>query len=237
MLVWLDADLTMMEVGPDDFDAVATAMASRRMDVAICAEPLARSIGQVVASNPAMARSVQAAAAQRINLDLPYVSSGLFFCRSVPVLSLWQQLTFAVADWPLFEQNMFNVALHRDRTGFLALDCEEWQAQGPSLDRVMLVPSAQGGRPVARIGNKNIKTLHATSGLPGHLLVATCRMTVRDLDLTGPFKLSCRSRCGCINCSFWRPSSSLMAKRCVGLGFAPPQRGRHPASNLSRSRA
>jgi hypothetical protein len=189
MLVWLDADLTMMEVGPDDFRAVATAMASRRMEVAICAEPLARSIGQVLASNHAMAPSVRAAVAQRIDLDLPYVSSGLFFCRSVPVLSLWQQLTFAVADSPLFEQNMFNVALHRDRTVFLPLDCEEWQAQGPSLDRVTLVPSAQGGRPMARIGDKNIKTLHATSGMPGHLLVATCRMTVRDLDLTGPFKL------------------------------------------------
>ena len=60
-----------------------------------------------------------------------------------------------------------------NRTAFLALDCEEWQAQGRSLDKIKLVQGANGGRPAADVGDKNIKTLHATSELPGHLLIAT----------------------------------------------------------------
>ncbi len=39
------------------------------------------------------------------------------------------------------------------------------------------------------IGEKNIKTLHATSPQAHHLLIAPCRLTVRDLELTGTFKL------------------------------------------------
>jgi hypothetical protein len=41
----------------------------------------------------------------------------------------------------------------------------------------------------ARIGGRNIKSLHASSPASGHLLIGVCRMTVRDLDLTGPYKL------------------------------------------------
>jgi hypothetical protein len=83
---------------------------------------------------------------------------------------------------------MFNLALRRLGVPLSALDCEEWQAQGYSLDRVVLA-AGPGGQPAARIGNKNIKTLHTTSPGAGHLLIGVGRMTVRNLDLTGPYKL------------------------------------------------
>jgi len=191
VVVWLDADLTLMEVGAGDFAAVLTAMASVGVAIAVCPEPLGRSFGRMLSGANAFAMALSARIAAQVGMDfaLPYVSSGLFFCRSVPFLTRWQKLTQAIADHPLFEQNMFNVALHENRTAFVALDCEEWQVQGPSLDRITLVPAANGGRPAARIADKNIKTLHATSGMTGHLLIGTCRMTVRDLDLVGPFRL------------------------------------------------
>jgi hypothetical protein len=94
-----------------------------------------------------------------------------------------------VADHPLFDQNVFNLVVHQDRVPFLALACADWQAYGYALDRVRLVPSGPGRRPAARIGDGNVKLLHTTSSAAGHLLIATYRMTVRDLDLTGPFKL------------------------------------------------
>ena len=190
-VVWLDADLTLMEVGAGDFAAVLAAMTKAGVGIAVCPEPLGRSFGQMLsgANAPTMAPSARIAAQVGMDFALPYVSSGLFFCRSVPFLTRWQELTQAIADHSLFEQNMFNVALHQNRTAFVALDCEEWQAQGSSLDRITLVPAGTGGRPAARIGDKNIKTLHTTSGVPGHLLIGTCRMTVRDMDLVGPYKL------------------------------------------------
>jgi hypothetical protein len=191
IVVWLDANLTLMDVGVGDFAAVLAAMASAGVAIAVCPEPLGRSFGQMLSGPNAstMAPSARIAAQAGMDFASPYVSSGLFFCRSAAFLTRWQELTQGNAYHPLFEQNMFNVALHEKRAAFVALDCEEWQAQGPSLDKIALVPTAKGGRLAAAIGDKNIKTLHATSGVPGHLLIGNCRMTVRDMDLVGPFKL------------------------------------------------
>jgi len=189
-VVWLDADLTLMEVGFGDFTAVEHAMTASGTLVAACREPANRSMGQMISSHaPTMRPFADMATQAAIDRTLPYLSSGLFFCRSAAFLQRWMELTHAVAEHPLFEQNMFNVALHSLSIPLLALDCEEWQAQGHSLDGVRLMPSGQGGRPAARIGGKNIKALHTTSGASGHLLIGVCRITVRDLDLTGPLKL------------------------------------------------
>ena len=187
VIVWLDADLTLMGVGPGEFAAVSAAMVSAGFAIAVCPEPLGRSCGDVL-SGPnasAMAPSARIAAQAGVDFALPYVSSGLFFCQSAPFLTRWRELTQANAFHPLFEQNMLNVALHEKRTAFIALDCEEWQAQGRSLDKIKLVQDANGGRPAAYVGDKNIKTLHTTSELPGHLLIGVCRMTVHELDLVG----------------------------------------------------
>ena len=189
-VVWLDADLTLMDVGFGDFAAIVNAMTSAGAHVAACREPTGRSIGQMIFANAAtMAPFARMAAQTAIDGSLLYMSSGLFFCRSAAFLERWLERTLAVAEHPLFEQNMFNIALRKYSIPLLSLDCEEWQAQGSSLDEVRLLPSARGEGTAAYIGDKNIKTLHATSSATGHLLIGVCRMTVRDLDLIGPFKL------------------------------------------------
>ncbi len=186
-VVWLDADLTLMAVSAGDFAAVIAAMTKTAAAVAVCREPLGRTIADFAAV-AAMAPFARMAKDAAIDARLPYLSTGLIFCRSAALLSRWEEMTGTAAEHPLFEQNMFNLVLHRDAVAFVALDCEEWQAQGSSLDKVRLVAAA-GGRPAARIGDREIKTLHATSSAPGHLLIAPCRLTVRGLDLVGPFKL------------------------------------------------
>ena len=76
-------------------------------------------------------------------------------------------------------------------------------AQFGYADVATMIKAAAKGAPVVSVGvllqtspmavmgfaEKNIKTLHATSPSAGHLLISNCRMTVRDLALTGPFKL------------------------------------------------
>lgn len=191
-IVWLDADLTLMEVGIGDFQAVIDEMKRRDAEIAACAEPDGRTIGQMISffgDSAKMAPFAQMAARAVIDCSLPYLSSGVFFARPSAFFDRWSELTESVAEHPLFEQNAFNVVLRRDAVRLLTLDCEEWQAQGRSLDAVSLVAPAGGGRPAARIGGRNIKTLHGTSPEQGHLLIANCRMTVHNFDLTGPFKL------------------------------------------------
>jgi hypothetical protein len=189
-VVWVDADLTFMDVGAADFAAVLAAMRSGGARIAACLEPSGRSLAQMagIADAATMAPYAGAIAAAGVDPSRPYLSSGLFLCDSAAFLARWDELTLRIQHHPLFEQNMFNIALHADRVPCLALDCEEWQAQGNSLDRVELRP-ARAGRPAAAIGGKNIKTLHTTSPRPDHLLIAHCRMTVRSLELTGTFKL------------------------------------------------
>jgi hypothetical protein len=192
-LVWLDADLTLVDTGFADFADAVAAMTEAGAAIAACAEPSGRSLDQMIATlgDPTpMAPFAQALAQAGLDSSLPYFSSGLVFCRpaAAPVLELWMELTNAVAQHPLFEQNMFNIALRKLAVPLSALDCEEWQAQGNSLDSVALV-AGPDGRPAARIGDKNIKTLHTTSPGAGHLLIGVGRMTVRNLDLVGPYKL------------------------------------------------
>ena len=190
-VVWVDGDLTLMGVGMDDFQAVLNAMQQTGAQVAICGEPLGKSMGQMIDHfpDPAVIEPfTRMMTALGINPALPYFSTGLFFCRSVAVLDAWDQLTHPQPYHPLFEQNMFNIVLHRDRVPVLAMDCEEWQAQGQSLGRIVLTPDGQG-RNRALIGPKNIKTLHSTSPNGEDLLIVKARMTVQDKDLTGIFKL------------------------------------------------
>ncbi len=154
-VVWLDADLTLMDVGVGDFAAVLAAMASAGVAMAVCPEPLGRSFGEMLSGPNASTMALSTRIASQCGMDfaLPYLSSGLFFCRSVGFLTRWQELTQGNAYHPLFEQNMFNVALHEKHAAFLALDCEEWQAQGPSLDKIALVPTAKtaGSPPLSAI--------------------------------------------------------------------------------------
>jgi hypothetical protein len=188
-VIWLDADVTLMETGPADIGSTLADTQSAGADIAVCREIDGRNVGQMIAlfADGRMAPFARAAAAANLDANLPYYSSGLFICRSMAVLQHWAELAEQIADHPLFDQNVLNVALHRDRVPVLALDCEEWQAYGNSLDRVRLIASASSV--AARIGNRNIKSLHASSPAPGHLLIGVCRMTVRHLDLTGPYKL------------------------------------------------
>jgi hypothetical protein len=191
-VIWLDADITLMDVRSADFEAVIADLINARADVAACLEPVGRDVGQVIAQFPdasAIAPFDRMVADTGIDRGAPYLCTGLIFFRSAAVLGRWADMAHEVADHPLFDQNVFNLVVHQDRVPFLALACTDWQAYGDALDRVRLVPSGPGRRTAARLGEHNIKLLHTTSSVPGHLLITTCRMTVRDLDLTGPFKL------------------------------------------------
>jgi len=190
-IVWLDGDLTLMNVGVDDFLAVTTAMTANNAVIAACGEPSGHNIGQmaVLFSDPAIMRPfAEAIALANLDPALPYLSTGLFFCRSGEFLQRWDQQTQETAHHPLFEQNMFNLVLHRDQCPFLNLDCEAWQAQGASLDKVRLQPTP-GGQRSAAIGEKNILTLHTTSPMPQHLLTIRGRLVVGPLQVEGIFKL------------------------------------------------
>ncbi len=113
-VVWVDADLTFMDVGLAHFQAVVSEMKRLGAPVAVCPEPSGNTVGGIIS---ALARPPApdpfAAVAEDTGIDLarPYVSTGLFFINSTALLDRWAHLTLAVEPHTLFEQNMFNIVL------------------------------------------------------------------------------------------------------------------------------
>ena len=190
-IIWLDGDLTLMNVGTNDFAQIVQALQTNDIPIAICGDIEGKTIDQMInhfGDPSVIAPFIQSLQDHKINPSSPYFSTGLFICRSLDILHAWDHLTASLTYHPLFEQNMFNIVLHHNRLRILSLDCEEWQAQGFALDHIRLIPD-QIGRCQALIGDKNIKTLHSTSPLASHLLIGQAKMTVQDVCLSGIFKL------------------------------------------------
>ncbi len=188
-LVWLDADLTLMDVSLGDFEAVVAVMQAEAAVVAACAEPSGFNMGQM-ADNLGPPAAIYGIYLNELAIDRahPYVSTGLLFCTSASVLAGWDTVTTPLAYHPLYEQNMFNVVLACDAVPTVILDCEAWQAQGRSLDRVRIV-QPEGAKPQAWIGDKAIKILHTTSSFEGHLLIMPATMQVLAVEMHGLLKL------------------------------------------------
>jgi len=189
-VIWLDADLTIVGCTRTDFESATDEMTAR--GIIIAASPqgtIADLLAVLRRLNPITEPFERALADSAIEHTRTYYSSGIFICRSPSFLDEWRELGFRVADHPVLDQNMFNVVIHRSAAPVLALDSEEWQAQGDALDRVQLAPAAAQGRQIAYLGERQVKILHATSPSMRHLFVGPASLAVHDLVLDGAFKL------------------------------------------------
>ncbi len=187
-VIWLDADLTLLDVGMKDFAAVASEMAAKGIEVAACSNGM--SVRDTVDSidDGTMLPFQRALTFSGINQDLPYYSIGIFFCRSPAFLNRWDKLTAAVENHICFEQNMFTMLIHRDHVPFMDLDMDEWQAQGATLEKIQ-IRTGDDNRPAAFVGDRNVKIVHTTSSGKGHIAIFKARMLVLDSVLNGVFKL------------------------------------------------
>lgn len=188
MVIWLDADFTLLDVGIKDFSAVGEEMVAKGIEVAACGNGLSvRQMCDFIAEDR-MIPFRHALTYSGISQDLPYYSIGIFFCRSAEFLKRWDEVTSIIENHVCFEQNMFTMILHRDRVPFIDLDMDEWQAQGTSLEKIE-IRAGNDNRPAAFIGQKNVKIIHTTSSGTGHIKILKGQMQVFDAVLNGMFKL------------------------------------------------
>lgn len=181
-LIWLDGDLTLMQVGIDDFAAISAEMEKSGARIAACSEPEGLSIADLTARF-GLAPFARLLAEAKIETNRPYFSSGLFFCRDAAFLERWDRLTQAVEKHAIYEQNMFNVPLADGSVPHLSLDCTEWQAQGRALRQIGIQNGA------ARIGARNIKSLHATAPDGSDLLITAGKLQALSFEMEGMYKL------------------------------------------------
>lgn len=188
-VVWLDADITFMDIAIDDFDTVLDAMKQNNAEIAAC--ETGYSIGQIselFKNELILAPFKELLTNNHIDLNLPYLSVGLFICRSQKFLENWDTLTSSTLVHNLLEMNTFNILIYRDQIKLINLDFEEWQANGASLDRIEIYVDSSNG-PTALIDGKNIKAIHTTSSEHNHVLITKGEITVFDVFLLGNFKL------------------------------------------------
>ena len=189
IVIWVDADLTLIDIGVNDFKSVVQTMDERQCDVAAC------SIGFTIEEmchifvDPLVLAEFKAIVqSSGIDANAPYFSTGIFFIRSEKLLKDWDERTSKLEFHPLYEQNMFNVVLQEDKAPYLDLEIEIWQAQGAVLDKLVLLPKPNG-RAGATVNGKSIKILHSTSPLANHLWVGRAQLQVQDVQLIGLLKL------------------------------------------------
>lgn len=189
-VVWVDCDITFLDVGIADYEAVVRVMQERGALVAACRDISNISIQQLLEfyyDNPKIAPFEEALSAYEVDRNRPYISVGIVFCRSAKVLADWQTMTAETTPHMLFEQNMFNVLLARDGIPALFLDSEEWQLYGALLDQVTV--QADGGRSIATLNGKRLRALHTSSPYPNHVEFISADIAVQDVHIEGMFKL------------------------------------------------
>jgi hypothetical protein len=151
-LVWLDSDCLV--TGPLS-EAVAGVIeaAPPGRDVAAMCQGRVGSTFEIVQE---LSGSRELMTRYRIPGSTPYYNSGVFIVRSSGLLAAWSREIGGVAHEGMFEQDLFNVLLQRERIRVVVLDRDVWNVTHQALDACVV-----GDHGVSCNG-KPVLVVHAT---------------------------------------------------------------------------
>lgn len=157
-VVWLDADLIILSDIKAAMAALSVQMQAQGQILAAATQGI--SIGQWLADNqaPHFAHLVAGA-----DVTGPYLSAGMFLCRSAEWLAAWQEACLAMPLEMLFEQNAFNLMAMRAGLAVRPLDPWLWNLAGQHVRQTTFTQSGTGTSPVLESANGRAHILHATS--------------------------------------------------------------------------
>jgi hypothetical protein len=162
-LVWLDADLIILNNIMPLVQAVCAEMQAKSQTVAAAGSTIS---GASILTLDALDWLDQAPgfkkAMSSLYLKSPYLNSGVIICRSQEFLARWAGLCEALPYEFLYEQNAFNLAAYEQPECIQLLDLWAWNLCGPAFRSVEVV--ATGGDDLAVIGQSGrVNILHVTS--------------------------------------------------------------------------
>ncbi|MGH6753214.1 MAG: hypothetical protein ACREDP_13700, partial [Bradyrhizobium sp.] len=135
-VMWLDSDALVFPGIVKDMVAEAS---TSDAEILACPDGMSISgfINKMNAGGGDTVRVFASAAADaHLPFTLPYLSSGIFLCRSAAALTEWRELAWELPTHVLFEQNAFNLVARRRRVK--ELDRRTWNCSGANLDRVVI---------------------------------------------------------------------------------------------------
>lgn len=154
-IVWIDADMIILSDIRAGTEAVLEDMKRRG---AICAATSSNSLGEQLSAErtPHFAEL-----ASSLDHRSPYVSSGIFLCRSRELFAAWERVTNTFPMEMLFEQNAFNLVTLSQSQYLHVIDTLTWNICGPQLRDAEVLYREQNM--VVQAGSTEAKILHFTS--------------------------------------------------------------------------
>jgi len=179
-MIWIDADCIILS----DVVSELTAFA-RDQDAVVVATAVFDTIAAVIAENRQSGRETISIFEDMVkdcglSLDLPYLSVGVFLCRSRALLAEWRERTLRVTAHPLFEQNVFNLIVHSQGIGRL-VDCRTFNINGIDLNGV----SRRDDGGIVNADGQPIRVAHLSSSVDGVLDIIDLHINVGDKVLIG----------------------------------------------------
>ena len=180
-VVWLDADMIVLEPITDRVKGLVVEMKISNTQVSICADDVTLDIKKYIKFVRKQGHSVVSfeknCLKHKTDMGRQYLNTGFFVISSLNLLSDWRDLVLSEDVDFLFEQNSFNVIANQKQRNIKILSSHEWNAHGARLKDVLTLRSKE----MTRI-------LHATSTGDGHA-EGDFNLPINDQQLSGHIKL------------------------------------------------
>ena len=129
-LVWLDSDCLITGPFSDAVGALIDALPSVQEVVAICRGRIGSTfqIAHQFSGTPGLM------ARHQLPGQTPYYNTGVCIVRSPGLLRAWSEEIASISQGGMFEQDLFNVLLQRERVPVVPLDHDIWNVTHHALD-------------------------------------------------------------------------------------------------------
>jgi len=180
-VVWLDADMIILEPITSRIQNLAIEMNMSGQQVSICPDDVGLNIKNYIKHVGKLDHPVKSFQQNcrrfKTNITRPYLNTGFFIVTSHALLEQWRDIVLKEKVDFLFEQNSFNVVAYTETVKINLLDPHEWNAHGQRLQTV-LTPASTGPT----------RIIHTTSTGNEHA-EGEFNLPVQNKNLAGHIKL------------------------------------------------
>jgi len=159
--VWLDSDMIVRGDLWQPLHKVVDEMEAEAVDVAACIDSNGAIKGILDFPNIYVQPFAKAVRAADLSPNLPYYNSAFLIYRSRQFLRDMVELGSTMELHSAFDQNIFNLLVHRPGTKIMPLPARIWNVHGRFLDET---------------DNNDAIILHPTSTVQSHIMLTDCRL-------------------------------------------------------------
>jgi lipopolysaccharide biosynthesis glycosyltransferase len=166
--VWLDSDMIVQRDLWQTLRIVMDEMEAEAVDVAACIDAIGTIKGVIDDPNIYVRPFANAVQAANLSPNLPYYNSGFVIYRSPAFLHNMFELGSTMELHSSFDQNVFNLLVHRPDTKIMPLPARIWNVHGRFLDET---------------DNNEAIILHPTSYAQSRHITTTCRVGGTEYEI------------------------------------------------------